>query len=353
VDAPAARGKADARSRELFASGGSTARLTSGCANSSTERAGHKHPRQRGPAYKRRCFKKSVEGSDAMNQRTQRPTPAQPSRLGISLVLPMVLFIGALSTGAWWLSEALVLRQTVSEGRTVADMVENIGRWASQYGGVHVRTQGSNAKIPGNFLTRSVYAVSGADGQVLQGSKVEAAAAERDALERVEAYHWKNPALIQREVADVIAASGSKSRYRLTARTVLNKNNAPDRFETEALDAIQAAADNKGDGTAAQEYWRVSGNRLLYARSVVAQASCLRCHDKQDSAPEFIRTNAQFNGGGGYGYVTGKPAGLISVSVPLPKNSNLVQALPPEVWGAVGLAGLAALWMLVLAFRRR
>jgi hypothetical protein len=271
----------------------------------------------------------------------------------LALLLPMMLFVGGLASGAWWLSESLVLRQTVSEGRTVADMVENIGRWASQYGGVHVRTVGTNAKIPGNFLTRSVYAPSGADNQVLQGSKVESAAAEREALERVEAYHWKNPALIQREVADVISASGSKARYRLTARTVLNKNNAPDAFESEALDAVQAAANAKPDAPGAQEYWRVSGNRLLYARSVVAQPSCLRCHDKPDSAPEFIRTNAQFNGGGGYGYVAGKPAGLISVSVPLVTNANLVQNLPHEVWAALGLALIGALWMLVLAFRRR
>jgi hypothetical protein len=215
-----------------------------------------------------------------MDKRIQRPLPAKPPRLGFALVLPMLLFIGGLGAGAWWLSEAQVLRQTVSEGRTVADIVENIGRWASQYGGVHVRTVGSSAKIPGNFLTRSVYAVSGADNQVLQGSKLEAAAAERDALERVEAYHWKNPALIQREVADVISASGSKARYRLTARTVLNKNNAPDRFESEALDAVQTAANAKPDAADAQEYWRVSGNRLLYARSVVAQASCLRCRTR-------------------------------------------------------------------------
>ena len=287
-----------------------------------------------------------------MNQKIQRPMPPKTARLGFALLLPMLLFVGGIASGAWWLSESLVLRQTVSEGRTVADMVENIGRWASQYGGVHVRTQGSNAKIPGNFLTRSVYATSGADGQVLQGAKVEAAAAERDALERVEAYHWKNPALIQREVADVISASGSKARYRMTARSVLNKNNAPDQFETEALDAIQTAANTKADAANAQEYWRVSGNRLLYARSVVAQPSCLRCHDKQESAPEFIRTNAQFNGGGGYGYVAGKPAGLISVSVPLTTNANLAKNLPYEVWAAVGLALVGALWMLVLAFRR-
>ena len=286
-----------------------------------------------------------------MDKRVHRGAPP-PSRLGFKLILPMLLFAGGLAAASWWLSESLVLRQTISEGRTVADMVENIGRWASQYGGVHVRTVGANAKIPGNFLTRSVYSMSGNDNQVLQGSKVEAAVAERDALERVEAYHWKNPALIQREVADVITASGSKARYRLTARTVLNKNNAPDQFESEALDAVQAAANNKAAGATAQEYWRVSGARLLYARSVVAQASCLRCHDNPEKAPEFIRTNAQFNGGGGYGYVEGKPAGLISVSVPLTSTQSVLQSLPPEVWAALGVAGIGLLWMVVIALRR-
>ena len=287
-----------------------------------------------------------------MNQKIiQRPAPAKPSRLGFSLVLPMLVFVGALSAGAWWVSEAQVLRQTVSEGRTVADMVENIGRWASQYGGVHVRTVGSNAKIPGNFLTRSVYAVSGADGQVLSGAKVEAAAAERDALERVEAYHWKNPALIQREVADVVAASGSKAVYRLTARTVLNTNNAPDAFEKEALDAVAAAAE-RGEKT--PDHWKVQGNTLLYARSVIAQSSCLRCHDTPEKAPEFLRTNAQFNGGGGFGYVSGQPAGLISVKVPLTDPwSALVTSAPKEGLAALGVAAFAALWLVVAALRRR
>lgn len=281
------------------------------------------------------------------------PSRAQPprARLGLRLIVPMVLFAGGLGAASWSLSQSLLLEQTISEGRTVADMVENIGRWASQYGGVHARTVGSTAKIPGNFLTRSVYAMSGADGQVLAGSRVSDAAAERNALDRVETYHWKNPALVQREVADVVAASGSKARYRLTARTVLNRNNAPDAFEREALDAVQAAAARGATGEAAQEYWRVSGGRLLYARSVVAQASCLRCHGSAESAPEFIRTNAQFNGGGGYGYVEGRPAGLISVSLPLSQASSAFDKLPPAVWAAAGAAALGALWLLVLALR--
>jgi hypothetical protein len=287
------------------------------------------------------------------NRHTDRhPEWRAGTRLGVRLLWPMLLFIGSLGVAALWFTDTLVLRQTINEGRTVADMAENIGRWASQYGGVHVRTVGSSAKIPGNFLTRSVYSVSASDTDVLQGSKVSATAAERGALERVETYHWKNPALVQREVADVIAASGSKANYRLTARTVLNKNNAPNAFENEALTALQAAADAKAEGAAAMEYWSVRNGRLQYARSVVAQASCLRCHDKPETAPEFIRTNAQFNGGGGYGYVAGKPAGLISVSVPLTDRSSLLHGLPLVVWGAVGLAAVGALWMLALAFRK-
>jgi hypothetical protein len=64
-------------------------------------------------------------------------------------------------------------------------------------------------------------------------------------MKRVETYYWKNPALVQREVADVIMASGSQARYRMTARSVLNPNNAPNAFEVQALDAIQNAGNQK------------------------------------------------------------------------------------------------------------
>jgi hypothetical protein len=262
----------------------------------------------------------------------------------------MLMFAGGLGTGAWWLSESLMLKQTVSEGRTVADMVENIGKWASQYGGVHVRTQGANAKIPGNFLTRSVYSISGSDNQVLQGSKVEAAVAERDALERVEAYHWKNPALIQREVADVIAASGSKARYRLTARTVLNKNNAPDTFEREALDAVQAAANTKTDAPTAQEYWRVSGGRLLYARSEWPRRA-LRCHKRQRAGIHPHQCAVQWRR---RLWLRGRQACWTDQRLRCrwPACKLQRKRCRPR-WAALGLAGVGALWMLVLAFRRR
>ncbi|HIV71580.1 MAG TPA: DUF3365 domain-containing protein [Candidatus Aquabacterium excrementipullorum] len=291
------------------------------------------------------------------------------------------ILVLALGTGAWWAAEALVVSRTVSEGRTVADMAENVGRWASQYGGVHVRTEGTKAALPGTFLTRSVYAVSGDDAAFLQGAKAtdkaDAKPSEKEVMQRVEAYHWKNPALIQRELADVLLAAGSKAQYRLTARTVLNESNAPNAFELEALTAMQASAERQTAASAARvavhqpanqataqaageplEYWKVEGGRLLYARAVVAQKSCLKCHDSAAKAPEFLRVNNQFNGGGGFGYVAGKPAGVISVTVPVPDTYTLLSdGLPGKAWLAFAGAAVAGLGVVGLTlagmFKRR
>jgi len=264
------------------------------------------------------------------------------------MILALLLLISALAAGASWISEALMLRQTLSEGRTVADMAESVGRWASKYGGVHVRTKGTDSRLPGSFLTRSVYAGSERDGAVLQGTLANAGeGAERQAMQRMEAYHWKNPALIQREVADAMTEGGLRASYRMTARTVLNPNNAPNAFETEALDALQAQPGRT-------EYWRVRGTQLLYARAVLAQKSCLTCHASAETAPEFLRSNPQFNGGGGFGYVEGRPAGLISVALPVqPAWRAMSAGMPLRVWLALVVAGLATLVLLWGMLRRQ
>lgn len=250
-------------------------------------------------------------------------TPS-PRSSRAALWLAPLLLVAALAALLWWQAQALAERVSLNEGRTVADLVENIGRWASQYGGVHARTEGLNERLPGNFLTRKVYG--------------------GDASGPIEAYHWKNPALIQREVADVVAASGSRARYRLTAESVLNPHNAPDELERQALARLRGAGQT--------EWWSVQGRDLFYARAVVAQESCLRCHGTAAQAPAFLRENPQFNGGGGFGYVAGQPAGLIAVRLPLPSTGSLLLGSGPLplVAGAVALAAL--LWLLSLLRRR-
>ena len=286
---------------------------------------------------------------------------------GLWLLLFALVLIGALVMGGWQVAQSVMLSRSVSEGRTIADMVEGVGRWASKYGGLHARTEGLGAPIPGSYLTRSTYAVSMAEQGLLQGVKTEDAKEERQAMERLENYHWKNPALIQREIADVLAESGSRSFYRMTARTVLNPNNAPSPFELEALDNIQRAFAKLNADEASQalqrgktvseipgptEYWRVEKGQLLYARAVIAQGSCLKCHDTPEKAPEFLKTNAMFNGGGGFGYKVGQPVGVISVKVSMPPVEQVVkQGITKGVTAAMLVALCAAVGVLVLGAR--
>lgn len=289
---------------------------------------------------------------------------------GLALVGLVGVLVSALGAAAWWTADNLVQGRAVSEGRIVADMAETVGRWASQYGGVHARTQGAAAALPGSFLTRNVYAGADGDATLLNGAKADQRQGEREAMARIETYYWKNPALIQREVADVLMATNSQAQYRMTARTVLNRNNAPNAFEVEALDALQKAFQAQGAEAfsksgplggshvglkaAPNEYWKIQGGQLLYARAVIAQKSCLRCHDTPENAPDFLRTNQQFNGGGGFGYKVGQPIGVISVKLPVQTGVQAAsQSVPTAAWVALGVAGLASIGVVVLAFKRR
>lgn len=289
---------------------------------------------------------------------------------GLWLLLFAMVLIGSLIVGGWQVAQSVMLSRSVSEGRTIADMVEGVGRWASKYGGMHARTEGLGAPIPGSYLTRSTYAVTTTELGLLQGVKADQGLEQRQAMERLENYHWKNPALIQREIADVLAESGSRSFYRMTARTVLNQNNAPNPFELEALNNIQQAfaklsaddaskllqrggvASLQSDTAGPNEYWRVEKGQLHYARAVIAQGSCLKCHDTPERAPEFLKTNAQFNGGGGFGYKVGQPVGVISVKVPMPPVSQVVeQGVSKGVTAAMLMALFSAIGVLVLGAR--
>jgi hypothetical protein len=288
-----------------------------------------------------------------------------------SAVLGLVgVLVAALGAAAWCTAENLAVGRAVSESRIVADMAETVGSWASQYGGVHARTQGAAAALPGSFLTRSMYAGADDDAVLLSGARAEQRQGEREAMARIETYYWKNPALIQREVADVLMATNSLAQYRMTARTVLNRSNAPNPFEIEALDALQKAFLSQGApasvgyvplgggrlnlSPAPNEYWKIQGGQLHYARAVIAQKSCLRCHDTPENAPDFLRTNQQFNGGGGFGYKVGQPVGVISVKLPVQTGLQAASHnVPPLAWGALAVAVLAGLGVVVVAFRGR
>lgn len=282
------------------------------------------------------------------------PPPLPASRWMPALWLAALLSMLALA--ALWAAQALLVQTALAEGRAVADMAENVGRWASQYEGVHVRTEGVKGKLPGSFLTHSTFDTEPRPGGALRGQAVSAGVtSDRALMDRLETYYWKNPALVQREVADVVTASGSRIRWRMTARSVLNPSNQPTPFELEALDDLQSRAPGLGSTAlpAVGEYWRLQRGQVLYARAIVAQSSCLACHDTAEKAPDFMKAHPQFNGGGSFGYRVGQPAGLISVTVPLAQDAAAIgRVIPPAAWAALVGALLATLALTATLLRR-
>ncbi|CAH0356052.1 DUF3365 domain-containing protein [Aquabacterium sp. CECT 9606] len=283
--------------------------------------------------------------------------------LRVQFTVMMTVLITVVITAVSIIGQSIVVSQTVNESRTVADMTEHIGKWASQYGGVHIKRSGGDTGTVGSYLERAVYAANAKDQAALSewhGTNGErlSQAEEMAALGRVDAYHWKNPALIQREISDIAAASTSNAKFRLTAKSVLNKNNEANPFERDALVAIDSAfnSSSKGEQGASKsklEYWRVERGQVLYARALIAQASCLKCHASLQSAPEFLRSNSQFNGGGGFGYEANKPAGIISVTIPLPNPRDaLASSLTPAGWGALVSVVVIGLGILIFIGRK-
>lgn len=260
------------------------------------------------------------------------------NRLGIKAQLGLLLGVLAITVAiaAAAVGHSLVIGQALNESRSVADMAEHIGAWGSRYGGVSVKLQGLDPAKAGTYLEQRLYASGDKDLQHLSGVQVADRKLDAEALKRMDAYYSKNPALIQREVADISAASGRRTRFRITAKSVINQGNAPNEFEIEALNALQ-------DGNR-REYFSVKGTQMMYARSMVATAACLKCHASQSTTPGYIKANAAYSGGGGFGYVEGKPAGVIAVYVSMmPTAQAAANSLSPAAW-----ASLAAVLMVIL-----
>jgi HAMP domain-containing protein len=278
--------------------------------------------------------------------------------LRVQVSVLMALLIAVVIVAGSIVGQSIVVSQTVNESRSVADMAEHIGTWASQYGGVHIKKTGKDVANSGSFLQKSTYAASEKDQNAINwrssGTKIEDQSEATAALGRVDTYFWKNPALIQREVSDIASHSQTNAKFRLTAKSVLNKNNAPNPFESDAIKAIDSKFGETPKETAKPrlEYWRVEGGRLLYARALIAKDSCLKCHTSLEASPDFLRTNTQFNGGGGFGYEANKPAGIISVSIALP-NAKEALASSLTITGWLGLAAIFIMGLLILVFVSR
>lgn len=268
-----------------------------------------------------------------------------------------ILLIAAMGIGGWCFYEigkSIRIAEARNQARTVADLVDNLGTWASKYGGLWARTTPMSSKPVGDFLEREV--VSEQDAAAIEAAiaavgstnkprsigEMNATAYTSPVVKEVSSFVRKNPALIQRELSDVTKESTSKAKFRMTSDRFHNPNNMPTAFEMQAIEDIRR--------TGAEEYSAVQDGQMHYARKLVVQPGCMSCHDTVEKAPAIMK--AKYPNSRGYGYKVGDVAGVISVAVPLDYGyQSFVRDLGKDA--KIAIVGLAALIVLLIAYIQR
>ncbi|WP_373975798.1 DUF3365 domain-containing protein [Chitinibacter sp. SCUT-21] len=186
-------------------------------------------------------------------------------------------------------------KEQLNQARTIANMVEYIGQWASQYRGIWIKEAKGDAVDLGSHLDTVTATLANEDNSV---TSTEQMATTLN-------FHLKNPALVQREISDLMQANKQQSSYRITSDKYMNTKNSPTAFESKAIKFMRA--------NNVTEYSEVRNGETFYARGLIATAACMRCHESAEKAPYAVRSLYPSQG---YGYELGKVAGAISVRVP-------------------------------------
>ena len=120
----------------------------------------------------------------------------------------------------------------------------------------------------------------------------------------------------------------------------MNPANSPDSFDRESIQMMRESG--------ARQTWQVVGTQVRFARALVADMSCMRCHSSPESAPTSV--SSKYRGlpggakGGGYGYKVGDVVGITSVTVP--HATPLAMLASQSVWFWVSAAVVLGLMVL-------
>ncbi|HVO90357.1 MAG TPA: DUF3365 domain-containing protein [Casimicrobiaceae bacterium] len=198
-----------------------------------------------------------------------------------------LLALALIGMASYLILDRIYINQLKSQAETVADNVDAFGSWVSQFGRVWVKDDDKS------YLGH--LALLQPDDPVALQPKLTPVN-----------FYSKNPALAQREFSEVVEKSDSPAKFRLTSHNVMNPNNRPDAFESDALRRIREGR--------LREYYELLPGGFRYARAVIHKESCIACHGDAANAPNDVKV--RYGTQGGFGFHAGDVAGIISVRLP-------------------------------------
>jgi hypothetical protein len=266
--------------------------------------------------------------------------------LGVQWTILMIVLGSALVLALWSVQRHIVESVALQRGRTLASIAQALSDWATEHRGVWVRTEASNANHQvGDFLEHRVMVRAPQEkGGVSAVTRQDVATL---AALSTGAYHSKNPALVVRELSQLRETTQRQGeRFRLTSDRLFNPANAPDRFESAALELFRTSS--------RAEHHEITAGHLRYARRLVASEGCMACHGAPERSPATLR--AKYANTTGWGYRPGDVVGVVSASVPLVSVASAADAtgsdsllLSPKIGLAVGAVSpvMLLLWLWV------
>lgn len=200
----------------------------------------------------------------------------------LSLRTKFVVFIGAIISAFYLFmlyrtavfDEKMILKQAEQQARMLYKQILLTRQWAADHNGLFVlERQGVEANP---YLELPV--VTDALGQ---------------------SYFLRNPAMITRELS-AYAQKGGLGQFRVTSLKPVNPDNRPDAFETKALEAFAAGADEIIDVEEAK-----TGRVVRFIAPMRVNESCLGCHAR-------------------HGYALGDIRGGLSITIPIDWADELI-----------------------------
>lgn len=210
----------------------------------------------------------------------------------ISVKFILIFLMTLLLLAGSFVASLNTLRTQVSrnEAAAVADQVISFRAWVARAGMVWVNKLSSD--FP-DFL------------------------AKRDAGSGRE-YYGKNPALATRELSLIANKGASRATFRVTSDEYRQADNAPDDFETKAINAFKQNKDLKfTEGFEGQNY--------RYARPILVKKGCLKCHGNPKDAPKEVIE--KYGDQKAFGYKVGQVRGIVSVNLPALGFQEVVKSL--------------------------
>ena len=131
-------------------------------------------------------------------------------------------------------------------------------------------------------------------------------------------FYGKNPAVATRELSMIANKEATHAIFRITSDDYRHNDNAPDEFE---LSAIQAFKRDK----LLKSFEQYQDGTYRYARPLLVQQECLKCHGDPQDAPLAVRN--KYDSTSAFGYTIGQVRGIISVSLPAIGIQEIVQSL--------------------------